>query len=120
MEYNNFYDAFHFLNDHPIFKGNFQFGCLDIAVVRVNPETKKIDDNRNLNTEVNIWLECGPVNDEGLHTHDWQLDCGDQTFEEAIVQLANLVLKHYGSYKEPEVTAEELKEIEKFFNELRK
>lgn len=31
--------------------------------------------------------------------HDHKLDCGAPTFDEALVKLANLVLKEYGDYK---------------------
>lgn len=99
MKYNNFYDAFNFLNEHPAFKGKFQVGCLDIAVVKVNPETKAIDDNEDLNTEINVWLECGAV-ENGYYTHDINLDCGADTFENAIIKLAQLVLKEYGDYED--------------------
>jgi hypothetical protein len=32
------------------------------------------------------------------HYHDWHLDVGAPTFDEALVKLANKVLKHYGDY----------------------
>jgi len=52
-----------------------------------------------------IWLECGrkgpkifddPSIPEGYYPnyHDIELDCGGATFEEAIVNLANLVEKN--------------------------
>ena len=34
-----------------------------------------------------------------LHIHDWHLDCGAPTFDEALVKLANNILKHYGDYE---------------------
>ena len=40
--------------------------------------------------------------DKLVHYHDWKLDCGAPTFDEAIVKLANLVLKEYGDYIEDE------------------
>lgn len=45
------------------------------------------------------------IGDTELHftsTHDWKLDCGGDTFEEAIIELANLVFKHHGTY-EPDI-----------------
>ena len=59
----------------------------------------KIEDNKVLNTKVQVWLECGPFVD-GAITHDIDLDCGDDTFEIAIVELAELVRKHYSDNKE--------------------
>jgi hypothetical protein len=57
-----------------------------------------------------VWLELGPESydydgdgfDETTlqQTHDWHLDCGGPTFDEALVTLANKVLAKYGDYKE--------------------
>ena len=123
-----FYDAWWFLNNHPMFldksmdqgKPDNHYlwfsrfkDCLDIYIVKVNPETDRIEDNHTLNTETEIWLECGPwrkmkvighedspkAPKEWTSTHDINLDCGGATFEDAIVALANLVIKdkHYGN-----------------------
>ena len=99
MKFNNFFDAFHFLDEHPIFQGRFQYGCCDIMVMKVNPNTKEVDDNRELNTETNVWLEAGPYED-GHTVHDWEIDCGGDTYEEAIIELANNVFNKYGGYHE--------------------
>lgn len=102
MKIKDFYEAFHFLDDHPIFLdewGGSHFNrCLDIFVVKVNPETGSIDDNDYLNTQVEIWLECGPY-DPTMRQHDIDLDCGGKTFDQAIIKLANLVLEKYGDYQ---------------------
>lgn len=98
MKFDDFYSAFHFLEDHPYFEDRFQ-QCIDIAVVKVNPETKRVDDQLELNTEINVWLECGAFW-KGFSTHDIDLDCGGATFEEAIINLANLVFEKYGDYEE--------------------
>jgi hypothetical protein len=121
---NDFYTAWRYLEEHPIFGEkvipNFnddfckEFGitsdlgnepyfeshfttsrCLDINVVKVNPITMAIDDNKELNTKVEIWLEAGAYRKE-CATHDYDLDCGADTFEEAIVKLANLVQQKFG------------------------
>lgn len=115
MNPKDFYQAWRFLEEHPIFRYQgldcFQ-SCLDISVVKVNPVTETIDDKRTLNTETRIWIECGPwekpedLKEEarkhypgGVAGHDIELDCGAPTFEEAITKLAGLVLKKYGSYE---------------------
>lgn len=96
--FNDFYKAFNYLHKHPLFQERFH-ECLDIEVVKLNPKTKAIDDNRELNTETNVWLEAGQYS-EYIRYHDLNLDCGGRTFEEAIVKLANLVQQHYGdNYK---------------------
>lgn len=63
-------------------------------VVKVNPKTNEISDDVELNSKTRIWLECGITPNE----HDIRLDCGGDTFEEAIIQLADLVIKHFGFY----------------------
>ena len=92
-----FYEAWHYLYKHPMFQDCFQ-ECLDIEVVKINPETKCVDDNETLNTATEIWLECGPYYDS-MGTHDIDLDCGGATFEEAIIKLAQLVKKYYPNKK---------------------
>jgi len=99
----DFYIAWNYLDGHSIFQ-NTEYGllydsrfkqCLDIDVVKVNPDTNTIDDNKELNTKVQIWLEAGPY--LGKHfAHDIDLDCGGNTFEEAIIELASLVKQKYG------------------------
>lgn len=100
--FTDFYEAFHFLRTHKMtertgFEGskhNHFDECLDISVVKVNPETDAIEMNDDLDIKTQVWLEFGPMN--GLiPEHDTRLDCGADTFEEAIIQLANLVDKYY-------------------------
>lgn len=95
-----FYKAWHYLENHVIFKdergvSRFQ-ECLDIEVVKVNPVTKAIDDDEALNTKTNIWLETGPYK-TNEKTHSLELDCGAKTFEKAIVKLAKKVKENYGN-----------------------
>jgi hypothetical protein len=33
-----------------------------------------------------------------MHFHDTDLDCGASSFDEALIELANLVMKKYGNY----------------------
>ena len=99
----DFYDAIHFLIRHPMFDGMF-WEALDIDVVKVDPRTNSINDDSSKNTKTEVWLEAGghiPELDSprsGRHAfyHDYTLDCGGDTFEEAIIKLADLVLKNYG------------------------
>ena len=98
----DFYESFHFLMNHRKFEGRF-LESLDIEVVKVDPKTKRIEDERTRNTLTQVWLECGPrykgKTDDPfppVWTHDIDLDCGGDTFEAAIIRLAELVLKKYG------------------------
>lgn len=98
--YKDFYKAWWYLEEHKYFKdknglSRFQ-QALDIEVVKVNPKTKEVDDNKKLNTEIDIWLECGRLceDDETFGTifeHNLDMDCGAKTFEKAIMKLANIV-----------------------------
>lgn len=84
---------------------------LDIFVTKVNPESDRVEDDTFafLNTKVQVWLEFGPIMDVNQYpesgdspdwrrTHDPELDCGDDTYEDAIISLAALVKEHYGDY----------------------
>ena len=108
MKFTDFYTAWEFIRNHKISKEqdnewtNFPY-CLDIEVVKVNPKTKRIEDDETLNTETAVWLEF--VNDTfdkwnphlgWVSTHWTELDCGAETFEKAIIKMADLVYKHYG------------------------
>lgn len=88
--FHDFYDAWNFLEEHSLFEDNFN-GCLYIEAVKVDPETKSIEEDPSRNTETNVWLEAGAPG-----CHSIELDCGGRTFEDAIIQLANLVYRYYG------------------------
>lgn len=101
-----FKSAWDFLNNHECFSEIIEIGlnkyrinkfseCLIIDVVKVDPNTETINDDDRLNTCTQVWLECGTY-DKDTKIHDIRLDCGANTFEEAIIQLAELVKKHYG------------------------
>ncbi len=93
--------------------------CLDIYVVKVNPETEKMDDDTAKNTLTYVWLEFGPWlvpsdldefereclrSPEGTPAHDVDLDCEAANFETAICILAERVSKHYGSISRTRIT----------------
>lgn len=108
-----FYDAWWYLHRHKMFadnnfldeRGNVIYSAfdhlLDIDVQKVNPLTNKISDWGFLNTKVQVWLECGSQwqdEDNGEwhnNSHDVNLDCGGDTFESAIINLAKLVEQFY-------------------------
>jgi hypothetical protein len=111
MKFTDFFEAWWYLNETPVFWhedlgemiGDVNVFCqsLCIEVVKVNPETLEIDDNESLNTKVQVWLEAGePYKDEDrvdkimYNSHNIDYDSGGDTFEEAIIEMANLVYKH--------------------------
>lgn len=104
-----FYEAYHFLKNHKIvnkldsrgYMRNAFEETIYVSVVKVNPLINAIDDNENFNIDTKIWLEFGPIefddNNNIVKTHDTRLDCEGNTFEEAIITLANLVDFYYTS-----------------------
>lgn len=105
--FNDFYEAYNFLKEHEMTKTYIDIGphkhrvdhfykCLDIDVTKVNPKTCEIDTNSELNTKTEVWLELGRWSEESNTAyHDYDLDCGGDTFEEAVIKLANLVDEYY-------------------------
>ena len=88
------YSAFWFCMQHPVFENNF-IDCLDIEVHKVDPATNQCTGDPARDTKTRIWLECGPYCESSM-LHDADLDCGGDTFEEAICALAGLVRAKYG------------------------
>lgn len=123
--FSDFYEAWQFLEHHPMldYEGSSMlYQCLEIEVVKVDPQTKKIEDHEKRNTETRVWLECGPyegpeelteverkLSPYGTPTSDLDLACGGATFEEAIITLANLVIKKYGRRRKPDPARKRLK-----------
>jgi hypothetical protein len=81
-----------------------------VDVVKVNPENETIEDKESLNTAVRVWIEGGPWTDNAnpdfveekwpTWTHDYDLDCGAATFEEAVIKFTENVREKYGDYGE--------------------
>lgn len=108
----NFVESWEYLNQHHMFSyqdvdlqvrcGSFK-KALDIDVAVVDPVTLRIEDEPERNTLPQVWLECGPYvrvyhmqMGSFMPSHDIDLDCGANTFEEAIIKLAELVQAKYG------------------------
>lgn len=82
---------------------------VDIDLAYVNPIDNTVNDDPSLNTKQEIWIEAGPYVDcsewhndsenKWLPSHDIRLDCGGETLEEAFLNLAVRVKKHYGDYQ---------------------
>lgn len=79
----------------------------DVDVARVDEDGHaRNDESLSLHTEV--WLEAGHIvmqpnpamgwqND---HYHDYELDCGAATYEEAVIKLARNIWEKYGNDRE--------------------
>lgn len=91
---------------------------IDVEPHMVCKETNRVEDDRSKNTTLQLWIEVMyyvvdemvvdqseitknfiPMRNNMTYCHDWQLDCGGFTFEEAIDDLYELVLEHYGDYE---------------------
>ena len=85
---------------------------LDIHYAMVD-ETETVNDDHSKNVNVECWLEFGEMKwgyhqpefeaangdrEYKIHYHDTDLDCGAPTFDEALVELAELVKAKYGTY----------------------
>lgn len=83
---------------------------LDIHYAAVD-ERGRINENTVKNVHRACWLELGPMqwgyNSKPewekrrcyiQHAHDIDLDCGADTFDEALIKLAKLVQKKYGDF----------------------
>ncbi len=93
--------------------GNVFHKSLDIDVVKVNSENSTIEDDDLLNTKTQVWLEAGEPysgDESGIpgvdpeevffNSHNIDYDCGGDTFEDAIIKMANLVYeKNYPGKK---------------------
>jgi len=84
----------------------FSNGGIWVSVTRVNPATGSISEDPALNTRTEVWLETGEWSwavDEKRHIscethyHNYKLDCGGTTYEEAVVEMARNVHRFYGN-----------------------
>lgn len=70
------------------------------------------NENEKLNVNIECWLEFGelkwhenyehymPIDYPKMETyHNVELDCGAPTFDDALIKLANIVLKKFGDYE---------------------
>jgi len=80
---------------------------LHVMVVKVNPETERREEDEELNTKTVIWVEMGkrgwpkhPTDDPHTWDHRWHdidLDCGGDTYEQAIITAAIYLHHAYGN-----------------------
>ena len=111
-----FYEAWWYLLEHKAF-ADFNFlnskgqpymsaflRLLDIDVQKVDPTTHRIEDDESRNTLTEVWLELGTQYQDEIfnehekwhyNSHDMNLDCGGETFEIAIIELAKKVEEFY-------------------------
>jgi|SRR5271157_6556 len=88
----------------------------NLSIFYTKTDGKRVNKDHSKNTHVECWLEFGPVEYGYMsdypdpktgwdmesyeqNYHDWILDCGGSTFDEALVRLARNIRKHRGDYK---------------------
>lgn len=99
-------EKYWWITEHPEFI-NKDLATVDIEITphMVCKETNRIEDYEKLNTTLQLWIEVmvpyyNSDEDKWEHSHHTELDCGGFTWEEAIDNLYELVLKEYGDYTE--------------------
>ena len=108
----NTVDKYYWIIDHP--KLTNKYGTqptIEMTTHMVNPVDCVISTDGSRNTKLEWWIECNVANEDFNPSaefpdfesfrryHDTILDCGGNTAEEAIDNLYNLVIKHYGDYE---------------------
>lgn len=111
----DFYCAWHWLNEHPIFyRCEKEFherrlhknrgildGCIEIIPVKVNPADLTISRRDTENTKLQFWVEVFPRSlkpeHDGISLHDYERDTGGDTYELAIVAVAKTIYAHHGN-----------------------
>jgi hypothetical protein len=85
----------------------------NLSIFYTKTDGKRVNNDPKKNTKVECWLEFGPVEygymagdinaDWDVETHeqnfhDWKLDCGGSTFDEALIKLARNIRRIRGDY----------------------
>lgn len=105
-------DKYYWIIDHPKLS-NKKYGTqptIELTPHMVNPFNDTIEEDQSLNTKQQWWVEVNVANsyfdpkavfpdDKSFErSHDWELDCGGNTAEEAVDKLYELVVNKYGDY----------------------
>jgi hypothetical protein len=82
--------------------------AVTIDAHKVDPHTGHVEDEGARNTETQFWVEMGhwewptskpvnPVDKRDSHFHDYKLDCGGATMDEAVIAAAVILHTAYGN-----------------------
>jgi len=113
----NIADKYYWIMNHPKYVPFGQEAVIEITPHMVCPETNRIEDLALLNTKLRFWVELmTPYEDEENnqlgYSHDWELDCGGDTWEEAVEALYLLVQEKYGDYNDEDLDNQRLEYLE--------
>ncbi|AFC21583.1 hypothetical protein GAP32_133 [Cronobacter phage vB_CsaM_GAP32] len=104
----NIVEKYYWIIEHPKYVPFGDTAVIEITPHMVCPETNCVEKLELLNTKLQFWVELLiPFFDEQhkqhCHSHDWELDCGGDTWEEAVENLYKLVLEKYGDYTQEDL-----------------
>lgn len=104
----NICEKYYWIMNHPKYVPFGNEAIIEITPHMVCPVTNCVENIDELNTKLQFWVELMiPYYDEDFnqhtHAHDWDMDCGGDTWEEAVEALYNLVLIKYGDYTEQDL-----------------
>ncbi|QOI72152.1 hypothetical protein pEaSNUABM50_00128 [Erwinia phage pEa_SNUABM_50] len=104
----NICEKYWWISHHPKIVDFADSAIIEVTPHMVCPETNQIENLSILNTKLQFWVEfMTPHFDEQFkihgHAHDWELDCGGDTWEEAIEALYQGVLAKYGNYTQEDL-----------------
>lgn len=101
-------EKFYWIINHPAFCKEGNQATIELCPAKVNPDTCSIDENSELNTKYEWWVELayeGKTDKDLVESlgefcmvHDYDLDCEGDTAEDAVDNLYNNVIVKYGDY----------------------
>lgn len=104
----NTHDKYWWVYDHPEYNsGKRSVAEVEITPHMVNPINNTIEKDKSLNTKLQWWIEVmyedyiedGDPHEYGYHSvHDWEVDTGGDSIDEAIDNLYEEVKARYGEY----------------------
>ncbi len=99
----NHVEKYYWIIDHPRMGAEHSQSTIELTPQKVNPFNNIIEKDTSLNTKYQWWVEVthedlDETTDEYVCCHDWDLDTGGDTAEEAIEKLYNIVKAKYGDY----------------------
>lgn len=95
-------DKYFWVVNHPALTKCGRQADIELTPQMVNPETEEIDENGELNTRLDWWIEVTQyeiIDDEVSACHDWELDCGAHTVDDSVAKCYELVLSKHGKYQ---------------------
>lgn len=104
----NICDKYYWITNHPAYVPFGRDAIIEITPHMVCPETNRVERIKSVNTKLQFWVELMVPNyDEQSemenHAHEWKLDCGGDSWEEAVEALYQGVLAAYGDYTEADL-----------------